>query len=365
MDELSKELFLESGRPAITITSRVSDNRSTDNNALSVSFQIPAQDPDPGDEAGLDSDLLTTIDVKKIQADQGTPWMKQIEQDYYNTARASVVAEIRARHRSKLLCDFTTNGIIAPWALSLAPMPVYLHPLADKVAAIMKKQALDLQLKIADLLHEQAEFQAEKITVDKASLQSIFGANDQGYRLAVGALFDSRRKVQVKIKEQLGKYSDQLVKQENQVSDKDLCSMVRGIIPQKYSYAAAMELANPMDPPPPADRQGEPRPPQERGRARSRSRSRRRGRSSSRPAKRRNFQQEERDYGFDKQPQQNNPQRGPANGGNYNSGQGARPKTDRPYQNQGTRMDQDSMDPRFFTPDLIRKIAEAYDGLHK
>ena len=115
----------------------------------------------------------------------------------------------------------------------------------------------------------------------------------------------------------------------------------------------------------PTDRQVVPQA-QERGRTRSRSRSRRRGRSSSRPAKRRNYQPE-RDYGFDRQPQQNfNPPRGQAAGGNSYSGQAARPKThDRPNQNQGYRNDRDNLDPRFFTPELIQKIAEAYDGLHK
>ena len=49
MDDLAKQLFGESVRPAITITSMVSNNRSADTNELSVSFQIiPAQNMDPG-----------------------------------------------------------------------------------------------------------------------------------------------------------------------------------------------------------------------------------------------------------------------------------------------------------------------------
>ena len=186
----------------------------------------------------------------------------------------------------------------------------------------------------------------------------------EGYRLSIGALFDARQKVQASIKDQMGKYADHMVKTENQASEIDLISMVKGSVPTQYSYAANLEQSTSMDPPP-TDRQVVPQA-QERGRTRSRSRSRRRGRSSSRPAKRRNYQPE-RDYGFDRQPQQNfNPPRGQAAGGNSYSGQGARPKTqDRPNQNQGYRNDRDNLDPRFFTPELIQKIAEAYDGLHK
>ena len=361
MDELSKQLFIESGRPAITITSRVSDNRSTDSNALSVSFQIPAQNPDQGAEADSDSDVPAHIDLSKIQADPGTPWMKPIEQTYYNTARSSVVAEIRAQYRSRMLTELTNNKIIAPWALSLAPMPVYLHPHAAAVAELMKKSALDFQLRIADLLHDQAEFQSEKVKVDRVSLQGIFGDNQDSYRLSIGALFDARRKVQSSIKEQMDKYVIHLSEKENQVSDKEIVSMVRGLVPKKYSYATNMELPTSMDPPP-ADRQVDNKPVQERGRARSRSRSRRRGRSSSRPAKRRNYQQQEqpdRDYGFGNRQQQqyNNPPR-PQMGG------GARPK-ERPQPEYNQRMDTGGMDPSFFTPELIKKIAEAYDGLHK
>ena len=249
MDEMSKQLFIESGRPAITVTSKVSDNRSTDANALSVSFQIPAQTPDQGAETDDDLDHITPIDLKKIQVDPGTPWMKHIEQSYYNTARSSVVAEVRAKHRSQMLCDLTNSEIIAPWALLLAPMPVYLHPHAAKVADIMKKQALDFQLKIADLLHDEAVFQAEKVNVDRASLQGIFGENVEGYRLSIGALFDARQKVQASIKDQMGKYADHMVKTENQASEKDLISMVKGSVPTQYSYAANLEQPTSMDPP--------------------------------------------------------------------------------------------------------------------
>ena len=372
MDDLSKELFEESGRPAITITSRVSDNRSTDHNGLSVSFQIPAQTPDQGAAAAEPTPTYTPFDVSKGEVDPGTPWMKTIEQDYYNTARSSVVAEVRAKHRSRMLCDLTNQGLIAPWALQLAPMPVYLHPHADKIAEMMKKQALDLQIKIADMLHDHAAFQAEKIQVDKSSLQKIFGENKEGYRLSVGALFDARLKVQMDIKEQMGKYIQHLAMSENQVPDKDLISTVRGLVPKKYNTINAMELPTAMDPPS-VDRQSEARPIQERSRARSRSRSRRRGRSSSRPAKRRNFQQDQ-DYGFGRQQQQqqqqppnnnnynNYPQRQPPQGSNSYNNQGARPK--QPQQGP-PKMAMEGVDPRLFTPDLIRKIAEAYDGLHK
>ena len=321
--------------------------------------------------------------------------MKTIEQDYYNTARSSVVAEVRAKHRSRMLCDLTNQGLIAPWALQLAPMPVYLHPHADKIAEMMKKQALDLQIKIADMLHDHAAFQAEKIQVDKSSLQKIFRENKEGYRLSVGALFDARLKVQMDIKEQMGKYIQHLAISENQVPDKDLISTVRGLVPKKYNTINAMELPTAMDPPS-VDRQSEARPIQERSRARSRSRSRRRGRSSSRPAKRRNFQQDQdygfgrqqqeprpakrrnfqqdQDYGFGRQQQEqqqqppnnnnynNYPQRQPPQGSNSYNNQGARPK--QPQQGP-PRMAMEGVDPRLFTPDLIRKIAEAYDGLHK
>ena len=372
MDDLSKLLFEESGRPAITITSRVSDNRSNDSNALSVSFQIPAQNPDPGAAASDTTVKPTPTDVGKAPVDPGTPWMSQIEQDYYNTTRSSVVAEVRAKHRSQMLADLTNNGIVAPWALFVAPMPVYLHPHATKIAGMMKQQALDFQLKIADMLHEEATFQTAKITVDRTSLSTIFGDNQEGYRLSVGALFDARLKVQMSIKEQLTKYKQNLAQPENQATDKELASMVRGIIPKKYGYNNAVELPNQMEPPQTVDRQNEARPQQERSRGRSRSRSRRRGRSSSRPAKRGNFNQD-RDYGFGngppQQPQhqhtnQNYPPRGQAPGGYPWGGQGARPKQYQQQQQQ-PRGDTGALDPNLFTPDLIRKIAEAYDGLHK
>ena len=318
MDDLSRELFEESGRPAITITSRVSDNRSTDNNnGLSVSFQIPAQTPDQGAAGAEFVTPPTPIDVSKIQVDPGTPWMKPIEQDYYNTARHSVVSEVRAKHRSRMLCDLSNNGIIAPWALQLAPMPVYLHPHAAAVAELMKKQALDLQVKIADLLHDNAAFQAEKIKVDRNSLQNIFGENKEGYRLSIGALFDARLKTQIDVKDQMAKYSQNLAKSENQVTDKELVSMVRGKVPVKYSYINVMSLAPSEQDLPAADRQPGGQPNQERGRARSRSRSRRRGRSSSRPAKRRNSQQDQ-DWGFGGQQQQQQQQQ-PQHQNNYNN----------------------------------------------
>ena len=387
MDEMSKMLFEESGRPAITITSQVSDNRSSSSNPLSVSFQIPVRTPErPQDRQG---GAQASTSYTKQPVDPGTPWMRPLEQEYYNTARASVVAEVRARHRSKMLDDLTREGMVAPWALHVAPMPVYLHPHAARIAEIMNKQAMDLQLEISHLLHDHSVFQAERVAVDKVSLRNIFSVNEQGYKQSVGALFDARTKVQQELKEQMEKYTANLMLPGNQVSKKELTSMVRGKIPEKYSHNTSMAIPGNEAPEEPEQPVGDQRivvMDRGRDRSRSRSRSRRRGRSNQRPTQRRNFQEPPRNRyndsynrpqrpnyneGYDQYPrQQDNYQRQqdnyPRRDGYRNRNNDWQQPNRAPYQDGGPRaMDTDQINPGVFTPDIIKRIAEAYDGLHQ
>ena len=126
--------------------------------------------------------------------------MRPLKQEYCNTARASVVAEIRAKHHSRMLEDLSQQGIIAPWALHVAPMPVYLHPHAARIADIMKRQ-----VEICKLLHDHAVFQAIRVAVDKVSLCNIFSLNETEYKKSIGALFGAQSKEQQELKEQMYK----------------------------------------------------------------------------------------------------------------------------------------------------------------
>ena len=58
----------------------------------------------------------------------------------------------------------------------------------------------------------------------------------------MGALCDARVKVQQELKEQMIKHTDSLRQSENRVSKKELISMVRGTIPQKYCHNTAMAI---------------------------------------------------------------------------------------------------------------------------
>ena len=383
MDEMAKMLFEESGRPAITVTSQVSDNRSTDSNALSVSFQIPVRTPEKYRQnygpAGPSTSAQKPIDL-------GTPWMRPLEQDYYNTARASVVAEVRAKHRSKMLEDLTHQGIIAPWALHVAPMPVYLHPHAAKIADIMKRQALEFQVEIGKMLHDHAVFQAERVAVDKVSLRNIFSLNENGYKKSIGALFDARTKVQHELKEQMYQYIEGLRPTESQVSSKELTSMVRGKIPQKYSHNNTIALSSndvneqPIEPVGSDRRVVVINRNDQNDRGRSRSRSRRRGRSNSRPPPKRRQYQDNGYYedNYNRQPRpgndnynyknarpQDNYMRQQDNRDRRNNWQEQPPRPRYPPQDNQYMPPDNHFNPGVFTPDLIQRIAEAYDGLHQ
>ena len=197
LDEMAKMLFEESGRPALTVTSQVSDNRSTVSNELSVSFQIQVRTPEKYQQY---QGTASPSSSAQKHIDPGMQWMRPLKQEYYNTARASVVAEIRAKHRSRMLEDLSQQGIIAPWGLHVAPMPVYLHPHAARIADIMKRQ-----VEICKLLHDHAVFQAERVAVDKVSLCNIFSLNETEYKKSIGALFGAQSKEQQELKEQMYK----------------------------------------------------------------------------------------------------------------------------------------------------------------
>ena len=382
MDEMSKELFEESGRPAITITSQVSDNRSVYTNAVSVSFQIPVRTPEKN-RRGPDG---PSHQSSQQAIDPGTPWMRPLEQQYYNTARSSVVAEVRARHRSKMLMDLSDRGIVAPWALHVAPMPVYLHPHAEKIADIMQKQALDFQRQISNMLHDHSVFQSERIAVDKVSLHNIFSLNEEGYKKSVGALFDSRIKVQHDMRDQMQKYIDHLTVNENQVSKKELASLVRGKVPANHSFNTNVALSTEPDDQPDQP-VGDRRIVIKRDRSRSRGRSTtRKGRSRSRNDNQRrpfnnnngynqnprdNYQPQRDYYNRDYDQPYNRPRQqqqdsyqdgGRQRQGGWQNQAPPRPRyQDEPHQ----RMETNQMHPSYFTPDIIRRIAEAYDGLHQ
>ena len=383
MDEMTKMLFEKSGRPAITITSQVSDNRSAESNPLSVSFQIPFRTPERlQDRKGI---IRPSTSFTQKPDDPGTPWMRPLEQEYFNTARSSVVAEVRARHRGKMLEDLSHEGLVAPWALHVAPMPVYLHPHAGRIADIMYRQAKELQIEVGQLLHDHAVFQAERVAVDKVSLRNIFSTNENGYKKSVGALYDARVKVQQELKEQMIKHTDSLRQSENRVSKKELILMVRGTIPQKYCHNTDMAIPGKEALEEPDQPVGDRRVvvvQRGRDRSRSRSRSRKRGRSQG-PEKRGNYQDPPRNRYYDnynRQPRSN------YNDGydNYPRQQENYPRQDnyqrqeghcndwydqhnRPRYNEGGHraMDTDNINPGVFTPDIIKRIAEAYDGLHQ
>ena len=387
LDDMSKELFAESGRPAITITSQVSDNRSKTQNPLSVSFQVPARAEDMA-QAGPSGPPESNRPQRKEVENPGMPWMGQLELDYFTTARSSVVAEARANIRSQMLNDISSEGLIAPWALNLAPMPVYMHPHATQVAALMREQAIVFQQKCAAILQKNATFQAERVVVDKASLKNIFDRNEAGYKDAIGAIFDARLRVQIEVREQMTKQRNKLADSANQVSEKDLTSMVKGVVPTRYAYAdvrninrddhgVTSESSDTQD-----DREDNPR-----GRKRSQSRDRR-SRSRSRPRKVRSRGRPQtrgndrgrRGYGYGYNNNYDRDQHNyqmEANRDNRNFG-GARPRQQNWYYNERPRQasyppptaaigrpGEPQDDSRYLTPDVIQRIAQAYGNLQK
>ena len=328
--------------------------------------------------------------------------------DYFLTTRASVVSEARAKLRGMMLGQCTDNDLIHPWALHMAPMPVYLSPHADLLVPFLKQQALELQRFCSDTLLEYAEFQNKKIEVDKDCLRKVLDNDIEQYKKCAGALFDARRRVRQEVEMQLVKQHKELGTQ--QVPDKELASKCRGVVPRKYSYADAVRQ-NTGD-----NNQGQGNPT---GRSRSRSRSTNRnsgrGRSQSRQRAKQDFRPPQApNRGRDQQPRRDN-QRRDTNAGatNYNrrdanSGAnnqyGARPKTNTRSFNprpSGSGLEHNrarpewalsdrnpepldwheappapvaprpdfeklrGIDNKFFTPDLVRRIAEAYDGLNK
>ena len=412
-------LLAESGRPTETSVTFVSDNRGKTVNSLSVSFQVPqAASSDTGKQA------------PPSNTDDGGPpeipavdltWMEQLQLDYFLTTRSSVVSEARAKLRGMMLGQCTDKDLIHPWALHLAPMPVYLTPHADVIVPFLKQQALELQRFCSDTLLEFAEFQVRKIEVDKDCLRKVLDNDVEKYKRVAGALFDARRRVKMEVEEQLVKQHKELSTQ--QVPDKELASKVRGVIPRKFSYADAVRQTS-------GETNSDPVITNTRSRSRSRSRNRNsnRGRSQSRPRQNQNqgFRPPRQDQNQEFRPQRQNqdfrqpraPTRGrfePSNNNDRrtdNTGtqhNGARPKTssrpsnDRPRQSgsryqvpsrpEWTRSDINpepldwhdvtlpsvtdkptnppdfsklmGIDNRFFTPDVVRKIAEAYDSLNK
>ena len=386
LDDMSRQLFAESGRPSITITSQVSDNRSKGNNQMSVSFQVPTGAP--GEAQAGPSHQYDPPKGPKKEVDPGMPWMKKLELDYFTTARASVVAEARANLRSRMLNEISADGKITPWALRLAPLPVYMHPHADKVAELMKQQAIEFQQKCAVILQESATFQSEKVAVDKVSLKNIFEGNGEGYKTAVGALFDARLRVQTDVREQMFKYKTALGDPANQVSDKDLTSIVNGKVPAKYSYVGVMSTPQDELPPPPQGESQSDTDSESRSRGRKRSKSRERGgRSNSRARKMRgrgrpqfrgqnrggyggynnnyryqNYERDDRYYnggydrGYDRDRQQEDRPRANQNNWYY---------PEPPARPQDRKELSNPVDPRYFTPEVIQKIAQAYGDLQK
>ena len=164
-------LLAESGRPTQTAVTFVSDNKGRSVNSLSVSFQVPAmesRDPTGTDPPSRQDEGPPKPDIPAVNLS----WMKQIQMDYFLTTRASVVSEARAKLRGMMLGQCTDNDLIHPWALHMAPMPVYLSPHADLLVPFLKQQALELQRFCSDTLLEYAEFQNKKIEVDKDSGRS-------------------------------------------------------------------------------------------------------------------------------------------------------------------------------------------------
>ena len=384
-------LLAESGRPTQTAITIVSDNGGKTVNSLSVSFQVPPEGP--RDPPGTSTDAAQAGKQPPEYPPVDLSWMEPLQIEYFLTTRSSVVSEARAKLRGSLLSQCTDNDLINPWALHLAPMPMYMSPHADKLVPFLKGQALELQRFCSDTLLDFAGFQAKKIEVDKDCLKKVLNNDIEQYKRVAGALFDARRRVRSELEVQLVKQHKELASQ--QVPDKELASKVRGIIPRKYSYADAVRQTSGDNPAP--TNQG----PKGRNRSRSRNCNSNRGRSRSR-SKTNDFRQPSAPgRGRGEQLQQ-----APRN----NTYNGARPKTttQRPDNSRPSRFDSyknpprpewalsdtnpepldwnetprlpsctsrptnppdyeklRGVDPKFFTPDVVKRIAEAYDGLNK
>ena len=181
-------------------------------------------------------------------------------------------------------------------------------------------------------------------------------------------------------------YIDGLRPLESQVSSKELTSMVRGKIPQKYSHNNTIALSSndvnepPIEPVGPDRRVVVVNRNDQNDRGRSRSRSRRRGRSNSRPPPKRRQYQDNGYYEdqYNRQPRpgndnynyknahpQDNYMRQQDNRDRRNNWQEQPPRPRYPPQDNQYMPPDNSFNPGVFTPDLIQRIAEAYDGLHQ
>ena len=164
-------LLAESRRPTQTAVTFVSNNKAKSVNSLCVLFQVPAEGSSntrsmdkPADTDGAPRSDIPAVDLT---------WMQPLQVDYFLTTRSSVVSEARAKLRGMMLSQVTDRDLIHPWALHLAPMPVYMTPHADRLVPFLKQQALDLQRFCSDTLLEFSDFQNKKIAVDKDCLRKI------------------------------------------------------------------------------------------------------------------------------------------------------------------------------------------------
>ena len=140
----SNILLAESGRPTQTAVTFVSDNKGKSVYSLSVSFQVPDEGSSdtrsketPPNEDGATRPDIPAVDVLDATAPNGL--------FSHHTGKCCVVSEARAKLRGMMLGQVTDKDLIHPWALHMAPMPVYMTPHTDQLVLFLNQQALDLQ----------------------------------------------------------------------------------------------------------------------------------------------------------------------------------------------------------------------------
>ena len=157
--------------------------------------------------------------------------------DLFVRARAGLVLQVRSEKRASLLESYVQRGMVPKWATHIEPLPGYLHPIAEKIAPVLKDQAHSLMTECAMALRNQARVVGERAQYDQEVLQRTFQDDRHGYQLAVTRLFDIKEREKIRIHETVEYIKTNMSYEATQIED--VCNYIRGRAQRKYSNPKA------------------------------------------------------------------------------------------------------------------------------
>ena len=108
--------------------------------------------------------------------------------DLFVRARAGLVLQVRSEKRAVLLENYVQKGFVPRWATHIDPMPGYIHPIAEKIAPLLRDQAHQFMSECAVALRNQARVVGERALYDQEVLERTFQADRHGYQVAITRL---------------------------------------------------------------------------------------------------------------------------------------------------------------------------------